>query len=132
MSIRPSPTVNRARAGFTLVELLIVVVIVGILATIAVPRYSVSKAKAIKAAAMSDLRNLVTAQEDYHGTNLVYSGSPAVLGVASSSGVTLTIVESTGAGWSAAGVMDTGMCAIYTGNAAPVAPATAPNVVACD
>ena len=52
--------------GFTLIELLIVVVIIGVLAAIAIPQFASTKEKAFDAAAKSDLRNLMTAQEAYH------------------------------------------------------------------
>ncbi|MGH7551101.1 MAG: type IV pilin protein, partial [Gemmatimonadota bacterium] len=53
----------RRNQGFTLIELLIVVVIIGILAAIAIPRFAGTKEKAFDAAAKSDLRNAMTAQE---------------------------------------------------------------------
>ena len=45
------------RRAFTLIELLIVVVIIGILAAIAIPKFSNTKEKAYVAQMKSDLRN---------------------------------------------------------------------------
>src|SRR5438132_1057171 len=53
------------RNGFTLIELLIVVAIIGLVATIAVPKLINTKERALVAAMKSDLRNLVTAEENY-------------------------------------------------------------------
>src|SRR3954468_7466333 len=66
--------------GFTIVELLLVVIIVGILATIAIPRFADSKDKAYVAQMKSDLRNLATYEEQYAGDNGgVYFGGPATM-----------------------------------------------------
>jgi type IV pilus assembly protein PilA len=61
------------RKGFTLIELLIVVVIIGILAAIAIPKFANTKSKAYKTAMISDLRNLVTAEEAFFSDSGKYS-----------------------------------------------------------
>ena len=63
----------KLRKGFTLIELLIVVVIIGILAAIAIPKFANTKNKAYRPAMMSDLRNLVTAEEAYFSDSTAYA-----------------------------------------------------------
>ena len=63
------------RKGFTLIELLIVVVIIGILAAIAIPKFANTKNKAYKTAMVSDLRNLVTAEEAFFSDSGKYSNT---------------------------------------------------------
>jgi type IV pilus assembly protein PilA len=57
---------NRSTAGFSLVELTIVVVILGVLATMAVPRYRVSVERAKSAEAFTYLAQVAGAQERYN------------------------------------------------------------------
>lgn len=55
--------------GFTLIEILIVVMVVGALAAIAVPRYTGAKDKAYQAAMTADLRAAAILQEQYATEN---------------------------------------------------------------
>lgn len=70
---------SKSSRGFTLTELLIVVVVVGLLALIAIPRFASTKGKAHDAAARTDLRNAMTAQEAYYADHQTYASDAAVL-----------------------------------------------------
>ena len=127
---------QHGRQGFTLIELLIVVVIIGILAAIVIPKFSATRDKAFKSTIMSDLKNLASAQEVYFNDNYSYAATIADAKAQQSSGVTITINESTGQGWAATAehAGSPGQhCGLYHGNATPSGgdPATVPGVVTC-
>lgn len=80
--------------GFTLLELLIVIAVLGILAAIAIQNISAYRARSIDASMRSDLRNAAMAMESYYGENLAYPNNEAALllvGYRKTTGVTLTI-----------------------------------------
>ncbi len=60
--------------GFTLVELLIVVIVVGILATIATPQFDKVRERAFNATVLSDIRSTITEVESYVITHLAFPG----------------------------------------------------------
>ena len=60
------------RHAFTLIEVLVVVIIIAILASIAMPRFASSPDKVRAAEAKSELRNLVTIQEAYFADSTRY------------------------------------------------------------
>jgi len=87
----------RRRTGFTIIELLIVVLIIGILAAVAITKFGDSKRRAYVTAMKSDLRGLATVAESRFASDNSYADVVAPQG---SAGVTLTFVG-TASGWSA-------------------------------
>lgn len=67
-----------AQAGFSLVELMIVVAIIGILAALAVPRFQSFQAKARQSEAKNNLSHMYTLQMSYYGDNDAYAAVPAI------------------------------------------------------
>ena len=63
---------NKDEKGFTLIELMIVIAIIGILAAIAIPQFSAYRTRSYNSAAQADLRNAATAQEAYYVDNQEY------------------------------------------------------------
>ena len=80
--------------GFTLLELLVVLAIIGILAAIAIPQFAAYRNTSICAGVEADAANALTAMEAYYAQNFVY-GTLAEANFNSSPNVTVAIVSTT-------------------------------------
>ncbi len=87
-SPKPARIAGRVRAGgFTLIEVMIVVVVIGILAAVAVPAYHDHLRKARRAAAQSHLMDIAQRQQQYLLDARSYAPDLATLGIATPSDV---------------------------------------------
>ncbi|MGD8699201.1 MAG: prepilin-type N-terminal cleavage/methylation domain-containing protein [Gemmatimonadales bacterium] len=124
----------KGNRGFTLVEILTVLLLIAVLVTIAWSRYQRSFEKALVATMVSDLRNSTTAQELYHRLHLTYAPSIDLLNIDPSPTSRITVTEATARGWAGWTEIErvTDRCEIYVGDAAsPLGIASASEQVSC-
>lgn len=121
------------RDGFTLIEVMIVIVIIGILASMAMATWQNRKTEAIVAGMKSDLRNLAAAEEAYYVDNKTYASDVDDLAFRSSPEVVLTL-QADEDGWTARATHPATAreCGLFVGAIAPLSPARGEGIVWCE
>ncbi len=71
----------KRQEGFTLVELAVVIIIIGVLAAFAVPRFRDSVERSKASEAFNYLSSIRASQERYHARQSTYGNDPAVLDI---------------------------------------------------
>ncbi|MFQ5702842.1 MAG: type IV pilin protein [Gemmatimonadales bacterium] len=124
------------RKGFTFIELVVVVTVIGLLTAIVVPKLRRFKDRVYVAAMKSDLRTFAMHEESYYYDRATYTDEVAKLAAAgyrTSPEVSVTVNEATILGWSATATHTVipVKCYVFIGDAAPVGTSTSEGTVAC-
>ena len=126
-------TSSRRRPAFSLIELLTVLIVIGVLVGIALPRFHTYRHRARLAVMVTDLHNVAIAEEDFWNAVKRYTTDSAALDLSLSPGIVLTLHSADSTGWSARASLadDPATCSIFYGSAPPLPPAVKANVIGC-
>jgi len=91
MSAPPAQRRGEREAGFTLVELMVVVLIIGILIAIALPTFLGARTRAQNRAAQTELRSAYVAASTYYAANQSYTGFDVTAGQQAEPGVSWVV-----------------------------------------
>jgi prepilin-type N-terminal cleavage/methylation domain-containing protein len=105
--------------GFTIIELLIVMVVIGILVALLGPSWKNTVGKANTSALRHDLHNLVIAEEQYFYETQSYTNDINVLKYVNTKNVVVTFTAATAGGWAATATHAQAnpiICGVFVGN----------------
>ncbi|MGH7622096.1 MAG: prepilin-type N-terminal cleavage/methylation domain-containing protein, partial [Gemmatimonadaceae bacterium] len=89
------------RSGFSLIELFVVLVVIGILVGLSIPRMHQFKHQFYLTTMISDLRNLAATEEGYWSSSDAYTTDFSALRFNVTPGVWINFVQADSLGWSA-------------------------------